>query len=685
MRTYIVVVGICALFAVTLYAADLVVAPGITIDMVDRWTAQRDSPTTWFLERRDNAGHVVATMSIETEQRDSHADAVKQLAAINGGLDARGSYTTIGGWAALERKVQQPYETPEDVPDDDYSKNVQIPASGVVLAWETSTAVATGVQLVTIDTLVHPSADPAIADEALSIGRTLSLPAGDGSAATDVQHLTSGALDPQPIEIDDSAPAADPVAAKSSGVQAKLVTGTPIRLAGPGEDEAAISSSGGRIVVTGGCTPSYSNDGGATFATGNLTDTATPARQFDGDCSVAWAPSGTFYVSRLGGSATHLIPVYKSSAANNGNFVFVASASTGSSLTKNLDQPHIAADRVNTYTDSTGTKHDLLYAVWRETSAFRPRLACSKDGGQSWSQAVHTKGENHSYPRVTVGPDGAVYVISPFANSITLDKFSSCAADNPLKRQNSFPIRLTFRPVICPIAGLDRCNIGNVISSPMVAVDDLLATRVYIGLASSSRKFGVGIGVMMSTDGGKTFAPKAVAATSQISAVRFLPWIAVSNGVVHAAWYDRRNATDASPGLTSYYRNTLSMVNGKLTVASEIRLNGADDHQCGSGFPCGARALGDVSGCTDQVNFGFCAVNGVRTGARCDPRAPTKGIACTTGDCTNGSGCPKFGDYNGLAVGGGKVVNVWATGTPPTGGATVVGRPRAYTLVSPAP
>jgi hypothetical protein len=687
MRTYIVVVGICALFTVTLRAADLVIAPGITIDMVDHWSAQRDSSTTWLLERRDNAGHVVATMSIETEQRDSHADAVQQLAAINAGLDARGTYSTIAGWPALERKVQQPYEIPDDVPDDDYSKNVQIPASGVLLAWETSTAVAAGAQLVTVDTLVHPSADPAIADEALSIGRTLALPAGDGSAANDVQQLTSGALDPQPVEIDDSTVVA--ATADSSGGQAKVAAGPAIKLAGPGEDEAAISSGAQgqalRIVVTGACTPSFSNDGGATFATGKLTDTADPPRVFDGDCSVAWAPSGSFYISRLGGSGTHLIPVYKSAASNNGTFTFVASASTGSSLTENLDQPHIAADRVNTFEDSAKKKHDLVYAVWRETNQFRSRLACSKDDGLTWHAPVHAKGQNHSFARVTVGPDGSVYVISPAGNSITLDKFSGCAAANPLTRQDGFPTRLTFAPVVCPIAGLDRCNAGNIISSPMVAADDLIATRVYIGLASVSSKYGVSIGVTMSNNGGKSFRSKAVPVTSKVIATRYLPWIGVSRGVVHVAWYDRRNATTPNPGLTSYYRNTLSIVNGSLTAGTEIRLNTADDHQCASGFPCGARALGDVSMCPGQVNFGFCVANNVETGARCDPRAPAIGTACTTGTCTLGRGCPKFGDYNGLAVGGGKVVNVWASGTPPTGGATIVGKPSAYVVVSAAP
>ena len=48
-----------------------------------------------------------------------------------------------------------------------------------------------------------------------------------------------------------------------------------------------------------GCGMSYSIDGGATFSNSNFPiGTAPPGG--DGDCTIAWGPSGNFYVGMLG-------------------------------------------------------------------------------------------------------------------------------------------------------------------------------------------------------------------------------------------------------------------------------------------------------------------------------------------------------------------------------------------------
>ncbi|HWW62584.1 MAG TPA: hypothetical protein VN181_14520, partial [Thermoanaerobaculia bacterium] len=67
-----------SLLSLTARATELVLRPGITIDVPDAWTSSRDTDTTWLLERR-NDGFVDATMSITVEDRDSHADGVQQL------------------------------------------------------------------------------------------------------------------------------------------------------------------------------------------------------------------------------------------------------------------------------------------------------------------------------------------------------------------------------------------------------------------------------------------------------------------------------------------------------------------------------------------------------------------------------------------------------------------------------
>lgn len=159
-----VAIGLCVCLGGAAHAADLVLAPGITLHTPDGWSAERDTDTTWLLERR-NGAVVDATMSIAVEPRESHADALRQLAAIAGDSDAPGNYTTLNGWPALERKVQEPYEIPEDVSDAERDPR-PLPESddGEILQWRTTTAVAAAEQLVILETGLHPAADSRIAD-----------------------------------------------------------------------------------------------------------------------------------------------------------------------------------------------------------------------------------------------------------------------------------------------------------------------------------------------------------------------------------------------------------------------------------------------------------------------------------------------------------------------------------------
>ncbi len=180
-------VALCTFFPPAARAADLVVAPGITIDMLHGWTARRDAAATWILERR-NGDNLDAAMSITVEARDDHTDAMRQIAAIAHQYETPGTYTTIAGWPAVEQKIQRPYEDVQEGPPD---PRITIPADGGdVLEWRTSTAVAAGNQLVMVNATLHPAAHPALADEALSIGRSHR----SGPAAVEERFARSAAV-----------------------------------------------------------------------------------------------------------------------------------------------------------------------------------------------------------------------------------------------------------------------------------------------------------------------------------------------------------------------------------------------------------------------------------------------------------------------------------------------------------
>jgi hypothetical protein len=232
-----------------------------------------------------------------------------------------------------------------------------------------------------------------------------------------------------------------------------------------------------------------------------------------------------------------------------------------------------------------------------------------------------------------------VYVASRTGRNVTIDKFSSC--DSGFRQQTGFPWSMSINNVPCPVAGLDRCNDGNILSSPTIAVDDTNPSNVFLGWADSNGS-GEDILVALSTDGGKTF-PTTVALSSSTTARRYLPWLTVWNGRVHAGWYDKRDATAAMPDLTRYFAGSARIVSGMLRPGRERDLSGGvEDAECAGGFS----SVRDPRDCT-----------------ACNIPAS----ACTVNRSSGGG--PKYGDYNGIAAGNGRVLHVWASQTTP-GGAT---------------
>ncbi|HEX3579241.1 MAG TPA: hypothetical protein VHY33_11820 [Thermoanaerobaculia bacterium] len=323
--------------------------------------------------------------------------------------------------------------------------------------------------------------------------------------------------------------------------------------------------------------------------------------------------------------------------------------------------------------------------VFQEGGHLVTRLNCSKNSGATWSTPIAAASGDSAFPRVSVGTDGMVYTVSRAGNLVVIDKFSDCASG--LAHQSSFPVRVAIRNVQCPVAGLDRCNDGNTLSSPTLAVDDHHADRVYLAFAgTNSQHTGQNIGVIQSTNGGKRFDLNAVVLNGGGPAKRFMPWIVVSNSVGYVGWYDRRNISPMHNDKASYYKNSFFMRNGQLTAGTEENLSGGvDDLQC-NGWPRAPRAKQDATACTKKPQLaGFCLPS--TTAIRCDYSVtPSTCPAKTT--CQTGSGLPKYGDYNGLAVGGGKLVNVWASTVPPAGAGgarTFTAAPRVWATVTSVP
>jgi hypothetical protein len=529
-----------------------------------------------------------ARTTVEVQPYPSHAGALKRLAQIASETPERPSLTVIAGWPALERRRTAPLPNPGESP-----------ATPENLAIFTTVAIASGTQVIRLETVVASSSDSHLADVALEIARSVRVKPGDPQIAqrelTTVSRLIS-LPSRQRLQNEQQSPSRQAPAPTPNPTPPQI--GVAAVQGGLGELEVAASDDGQHVVVAANSGFSFSDDGGQTFHFGG----GTPGvyNNFDGDPSLAVGKSGAFYYSWIGfptnepgrfpppNGATDTVSV----STNNGHtFAFAGNAVLCPSKEPNIcflpDQPHIAADRVSLSIAGL----DRVYLVWRNFASVgvTARIVCSIDGGSTWQEQT-TVDSSGDFPRVTVGGDGSVFVTYISGSSIMLRKFSSC--DSGLTPGTPVTVGGYVGPQACgnspgpaPLPGLDRCNDGNIINSPTVGVDPTDPNHIYVAWATSTSSSNEDILLAESRDGGATF-PRSVTVNRNVVARRFMPWACSVAGIAFVSWYDRRAATTANNDLTDYFLGNVSLVNGNLQPGPEVDLSTNPDPQCASGWPC---------------------------------------------------------------------------------------------------
>ncbi len=662
-------------------------AKGVAVRYPAGWSMGQPTQNSWVIlnvpvGQKDTAKPTVQ-VAISYLVRPDHADAVNQLAEYAHESHNPSTFLNIGGWPALQRVqlVDRPQPGEERFPDP---KMVQV-----------TTAIAADNVLVRLEGDLPSNADQSLKDLVLAIGQSFTfISSGDpGQVQQELNRLQASPSSPSSpaggvAPPRSAAPGRSPVVTPGAGASI-FPTSQLNNLGTNGELEVAVSNDGSNIVVVKQGAFISSNDGGGTFPNSGGFGFG------DGDSSVAFGQSGNFYVSGLFGGVcpanSNCIEVTRSTdngqtfpTANRANAVVCSNSGAGAC---SVDQEHIAADRTN-----AGTGGDRVYVAVRNcqggcgtNGAF---VTCSPDGGVNWAPALALEGGS-DFPRVTVGGDGSFYVVFRNGGNIRIDKFNGCTSSAAQMTRASaiFPKTVSAFSTIpdCEsgtppgnpgFPGLDRCNDGNILSSPTVTVDDSNSNHVYVAWANNTAnnnntiQNNENVLVADSTDGGANWRSPVTVNTNP-TARRFMPWVCATDGNAFVTWYDRRAETAASNDLTDYFAASAGLSAGNLVANNdEFKISTTSDPQC-TLWPTGPRSTLDAENCSVQPQLaGNCCTvalvggncpAGQGSNNRCDftsTTCPGTETCQTDGFSTN----PKYGDYNGNACTDGRLYTVFASG-----------------------
>jgi hypothetical protein len=638
------------------------------------WAEGKDTPRDVYAAR----------MLITSEPRKSHANALQRLLEI--AIERRGSasFVAIGGWPAVEVGFVDRAVTRGEA------------TASSRFATHAITAIAAGDRVVRFATTLRSGTDLALLGDAVAIARSATFPT---QAAAATLKVNLEALNRKLRErrrsqgMSAAPPAPPPVPSKSMTIQSQpdQVHAVPVPNIGWGEIEVAVSADANAVVVASIGKVAFSTDRAATFSASNhgLFQPKDP--------TVTRGASGHFYLGTLAnanGSAAHLGErgcMNAVSRSTDGGATFSLngySAKCPESGTDACfpDQPHLAADTITTVGGN-----DQVYAVWRQllpeiaepttqcrdviiTENRRPMMSCSQDSGVTWTTAQPIY-DMTDFPRVAVARDGSVFVVLLSGDVVLLFRFTSCASG--LTLMPGYPVNVTTLSgqVACPVPGLDRCNNGNTLTSPTVATDPGDANHVFVGFAERDPLGGERIVVVESRDGGATFPMAQRATISEATpARRFMPWVCSTRGNAYGGWYDRRAALEfgARIDLTDYFLGGALSVGGgspSLTPLAERNLTNSPDPHC-AWWRCAPRSADDSESCVglQPQQAGLCMASPTDTPTAATPRCDFSDQNCASGlACQTRGGCPKYGDYNGIACADNWVVAAWFSGTAPSG------------------
>ena len=686
---------------------------GISVQVAPPWRSRQLPPsgTTKLELTVADGGALRMAVYFTVEKRRSPADALQRVAEIAGPPAAEDRRFLVNGWPAIEatRMLDVPQTSQEkEKPESEAGKE---PHDIAVAKFErTMTAIAAGDRAVIIEQRLYDTADAHLREAGRAVVDGLTFTRGGNEAVgkralddidfvrknlyTRTGDLVSSVVDRYPFLTE--------------------VSTTPPVLAQTGVGEIAMAASygGAKVAIVSNSGWAKSSDSGTTYTGGNGFP-ATLANQ--GDPALAYGgKTDSFYLGYLGrpnggglpgtGNAVNgcTVSVDRSTDGQTyawaGHARFCASTAATGQLLCAPDQEQMAADSIRTRIRGTrpgAQPKDQIYTAWRlftATAGPAPaaptcarilagnsvvELSCSQDNGVTWSGPVQLAAGS-DYGRVAVGPDGFVYVVYSVQqkdsggtvwDQIYLDKFSSCR--NGFVHQSGFPrtVVANAKPASCgsSVPGLDRCD-GALMNSHTVAVSGFDPKGMVFVVYADGTFNGTDRVIAAILPNGGTFVASTHLLSDGSAGRKFLPWACSEGRNLYATWYDRRNATQATPDATDFFAGWLRLDQFGPTVHSNINLTGNSDAQCLSGWPVGTYNQASATSCPTPKRPGICVNSSGNQTGLCD-FSGTPG--CLPGStCQAGRGAPKYGDYNASACAAGRLFAAWTSATAPSGSAT---------------
>ena len=604
----------------TVSARELEIAPGVRLVLPRSFTTVPVSMDGLQELRAQLPRKQSGLIQVTTEKRRSEAEAVNRLSQVAQETAGKRTFLDICGWPAMERQ----YQARLGLVGDRVTKK---PMPEAPLVQAVTIAIAQADLLIRFEARLQPGATVEATAPIFALVRTISCPANSNSEPTQhqIENLQAELLRSGPIA---DLPVGSPL---PKGTLADRILPRPVAgvetSTGPNWSEIQITASAdGKNVVVASNGMTFSANQGVSFSTdyGNSFRASQLDQELFSDPTLATGASGQFYLGAVNLTSAGCADQVDINRLKNGAFFsFAGNAALcpPSGFTCLPDQPQMAAD-----TKNSAPTGDQLYMVWRQFSGIgfgsiacvdlalgfvNPAISCSSDNAATWGH--RTAIGSGDVGRVTVGPDGFVYVTFVQNSNLMIHKFSSCT--NGLTPQPGFPVLITpYSGVDCPISGIepDRCN-SAITSSPQPAVSMDFPRSVFVAYADKTGNGNDNIVVRHSRDGGLTW-PDTTIANSVPTGHRFMPWVCAGSNNANVSWYDRRAANAIDDSLTNYFFNSTS----GTAAGVDVNVSITPDSQKLAKPPC--------MGCE-----------------------------------------PKFGDYNGNTCTRDRVYVAWASATPPPG------------------